>query len=84
MENENFPFLKHEDAQKEIIKNQLDILTENVSKENFNHCTNQLDSKPPWNTVGYKPSLFILVCVSEIFNMELQTEYKLPMYIFYK
>lgn len=29
----NFPFLKLEDARKEIIKNQLDILTENVSKE---------------------------------------------------
>lgn len=46
-EKNNFPFLKLEDAQKEIIKNQLDILTENVSKGNFNHCTNQLDSKPP-------------------------------------
>lgn len=47
MENENSPFLKLEDAQKEVIKNQLDILTENVSKGNFKHCTNQLDSKPP-------------------------------------
>ena len=40
------PLLKFQDAQDEIKKSQIHMLIENVSKGNFNHCTNPLNAKP--------------------------------------
>ena len=40
------PFLKFQDAQDEIKKSQVDMLIENISRENLNQCTNQLNFKP--------------------------------------